>query len=121
MASLARGAAPDGAAGRRRRGGRAIVAEARRPREKMKGWKALSGAGRPGQAAAREFDPVACPQGEDFVVEIVAAVVQHAGAQTVTAAAMVAVPVAYPDIAAGFFFEHEGEVFGAHGRRTRPF
>src|SRR5690606_305216 len=79
--------------------------------------KSRASACRAGQPLPGQLDPVRASQGNQLVVEIVGAVVQHARAHAMPGRAMVAVAVAYPYVAARLVLQHEGEIFGAHGRR----
>src|SRR5690606_1557340 len=54
---------------------------------------------------------------DQVVVEIVAAIMEHARSRAMAFAAMASQAVAYPDITAWFLAQHEGEVFRAHGGR----
>src|SRR5690606_8736223 len=68
-----------------------------------------------GQPLFGQLNPVGGPKRYEVVVKVVAAVMQHARAQAVSFCAVIALAIAYPDIAAGHFLEHEGKVFGTHG------
>ena len=81
------------------------------------GVGALGGRG-VGQPGAGQANPVGGPQGDEVVVEVVVRVVQQAGAGVVALAvggAVAAVAVADEAISAGFFQQHVGKVFRAHG------
>src|SRR5690606_26625569 len=68
------------------------------------------------QETPGQQDPVGGAQGDDGVVEVVAAVVQGAWPQAVARRPVIARAVADPDVATGAGLQHEGEVFGPHGR-----
>ena len=72
----------------------------------------LSGVGQPLRG---QFNPIRTAQWNEVVVEIVAGVVQSAGASAVAHFAVRAIAIGNEHIRAGLGLQHEREVFGAHG------
>jgi hypothetical protein len=68
-----------------------------------------------GQPLCCQFHPVGAAQRNQVVIEVVAWIVQHAGACAVTHFAVRAIAVGNEDIGAGLGLQHEGEIFGTHG------